>query len=72
MLFLPILTSLFSLLPTALSFTINVVYSTSCLLNDIFSKKSIQTVAKVQSAFVLHFALKMYLTPQTNIYLFSY
>lgn len=70
MLFLPILTSLFSLLPTALSFTINVVYSTSCLLNDIFSKKSIQTVAKVQSAFVLHFALKMYLTPQTNIYLF--
>ena len=64
-----LLMSFYSVFPLYLSFVINAFYSTTYLLFDVFSKKSIHSVYYLQSVFVVHLIFRNFLSSQTNIYI---
>jgi len=59
--------TIYSILPIYFSFTINVFYSTTYLLFDVFSTKSIHSVYYLQTLLLLHFYFRYFLSIKSNI-----
>lgn len=62
-----LLISSYSVFPIYVSIGINVFYSITYLLFDVFSKKSFHSVYYLQTIFLLHFPFKRYLSFHANI-----
>lgn len=62
-----ILISIYSIIPIYLSFSINIFYSITYLLFDVFSRKSIHSVYYLQFIYLLHFVFKQNLSVALNI-----
>jgi uncharacterized membrane protein YGL010W len=59
--------SFYAVVPIFFSVGINVFYSITYLLFDIFSTKSIQSVFYLQALFMLHFLFRSFFSFETNI-----
>jgi uncharacterized membrane protein YGL010W len=66
--FVPVLLmSFYAVCPFFLSFTVNLFYSITYLLFDVFSAKSIQSVFYMQALFLLHLFFRVFLSLPINI-----
>jgi uncharacterized membrane protein YGL010W/sterol desaturase/sphingolipid hydroxylase (fatty acid hydroxylase superfamily) len=62
-----LLLSIYSVFPIYLSICINLFYSATYLLFDVFSRKSIHSVYYLQTIFLFHFAFRNFLSVQSNM-----
>lgn len=62
-----LLLSIYSVFPIYLSVCINLFYSMTYLLFDVFSRKSIHSVYYLQTIFIFHFAFRTFLSVESNM-----